>query len=107
MKGLCGHMMPILRQSGTVGVSGAVCLNMPPKLQFLHSKNLLNAVKLSLFRSLSTDEIKSSLRLGQPGCLKARPDGTVLDGHHRLSVLMERDEDVHTLPREIMEKHEG
>jgi hypothetical protein len=36
--------------------------------------------------------------------LKVRPDGTVLDGHHRISVLEERGEDIHLLPREIMEK---
>jgi len=79
---------------------------MQPGLKFLHAEYLLNAVKLSLFRQLSTDELRSSLRLGQPGCLKARPDGTVLDGHHRLSVLMERGEDVNGLPREIIEKQD-
>ena len=79
---------------------------MQRKLQFLHGGNLLNAVKLSLFRRLSTDEIKASLRPGEPGCLKARPDGTVLDGHHRLSILMERGENVDRLPREIIEKED-
>lgn len=79
---------------------------MRPKLQFLHAGNVLNAVKLSWFRRLSTDEIKASLRPGEPGCFKARPDGTVLDGHHRLSVLMERGEDIDRLPRVIMEKDE-
>jgi len=77
-----------------------------PKLQFLHAENLLNAVKLSEFRRLSTDELKSSLRPGLAGCLKARPDGTVLDGHHRLSVLIERSENVDGLPREIIEKQD-
>jgi len=77
---------------------------MQPKLQFLHTGNLLNAVKLSLFRRFSTDDIKASLRPGEPGCLKTRPDGTVLDGHHRLSVLMQRGENVDRLPREIMER---
>lgn len=76
------------------------------KLQFLHAENLLNAAKLSWFRRLSTEELRSSLRPGQPGCLKARPDGTVLDGHHRLSVLIERGESVNDLPREIIEKQE-
>ena len=79
---------------------------MQPKLQFLHAENLLNAVKLSEFRRLSTDELKSSLRPGLAGCLKARPDGTVLDGHHRLSVLIERSENVDGLPREIIEKQD-
>lgn len=77
---------------------------MPSKLRFLHSENLLNAVKLAQFRQLSTEQLKFSLQPGQPGSLKTRPDGTVLDGHHRLSILLERDEDVHSLPRETMEK---
>jgi hypothetical protein len=62
----------------------------------------LNRVKLDMFRRLTSDELKSSLGLTQPGCLKTRPDGTVLDGHHRLNVLVERGEDIHQLPREIM-----
>ena len=73
-------------------------------LKFLHSESTLNRVKLELFRSLSTDQLKSSLEPGQQGSLKVRPDGTVLDGHHRISVLVERGEDIHQLPREIMER---
>jgi hypothetical protein len=79
---------------------------MLPGLRFLHSENLLNAVKLALFRRLSTEALKSSLLPGEPGSMKVRPDGTVLDGHHRLSILVERDEDIHSLPREIMEKQD-
>ena len=74
------------------------------KLRFLHSEHALNSVKLAQFRRLSTELIKSSLQPGQPGSLRVRPDGTVLDGHHRLSILVERAEDIHSLPREIMEK---
>jgi len=79
---------------------------MLPRLQFLHSENLLNAVKLANFRQISTEALKSSLLPGQAGSLKARPDGTVLDGHHRLSILIERHEDIHSLPREIIEKQD-
>ena len=75
-----------------------------PKLLFLHSENALNRVKLEQFRRPSTEALKSSLAPGQQGSLKVRPDGTVLDGHHRISVLVERGEDVDRLPREIMEK---
>jgi hypothetical protein len=75
-----------------------------PRLQFLHSENALNSVKLAQFRRLSTEAIKSSLHPGQTGSLKVRLDGTVLDGHHRLSILLERDEDIDSLPREILEK---
>jgi hypothetical protein len=76
---------------------------MQPELRFLHSEESLNAVKLTQFRRLSTEALKSSLLPGQSGSLKVRPDGTVLDGHHRLSILLERAADIHGFPREIME----
>lgn len=79
---------------------------MQPKPRFLHSDDSLNAVKLAQFQRLSTEQLKSSLRPGEPGSLKTRPDGTVLDGHHRLSILLERAEDIENLPREIMEKRD-
>ena len=72
-----------------------------PKLRFLHSGNLMNTAKLEAFRRLPTETIKLALH---PGQLKVRPDGTVLDGHHRLSVLLERGENIHLLPREILDK---
>lgn len=75
-----------------------------PDLKFLHARETLNGVKLHLFRSLSTYELTWSLAPGQPGALKVRPDGTVLDEHHRLCVLVERGVDIHFLPREIMER---
>ena len=75
-----------------------------PKLRFLHSPNTLTATKLDTFRRLSSDALKTSLQPGQPGALKVRPDGTVLDGHHRLSVLLERTEEINDLPREIIER---
>jgi hypothetical protein len=75
-----------------------------PNLKFLHSESTLNRAKLEQFRRRSTIELKFSLAPGQQGSLKTRLDGTVLDGHHRISVLAERGEDIHKLPREIMEK---
>jgi hypothetical protein len=74
-----------------------------PKLRFLHSADAFNPAKLEVLRRLPA-AIRSSLQPAQPGSLKARPDGTVLDGHHRLSILLERGENVDELPREIMEK---
>jgi predicted protein tyrosine phosphatase len=70
-----------------------------PQLKFLHSEAVMSPVKLETFRRLPTDAIKSSLHPGQQGSLKVRSDGTVLDGHHRLSVLLERGENIHQLPR--------
>jgi archaellum component FlaG (FlaF/FlaG flagellin family) len=75
-----------------------------PKLIFLHAQSTLSQAKLERFRRVSTSELKSSLAPGKQGSLKVRLDGTVLDGHHRITVLAERGEDVHQLPREIMER---
>jgi hypothetical protein len=74
------------------------------KLRFLHSEETLSRLKLEAFRRLETIALKASLHPGLAGSLKVRPDGTVLDGHHRLLVLVERGEDIHSLPREIIEK---
>ena len=84
---------------------GAQMESLPmPNLKFLHAESTLNRTKLEQFRCLATSELKSSLAPGQPGSLKVRPDGTILEGHHRLKVLVERGEDIHQLPREIIEK---
>jgi len=53
---------------------------------------------------LDTDVLKHSLIPGQKDCLKTRPDGTILDGHHRIYVLRKRGADVEALPREIVVK---
>lgn len=74
------------------------------RLKFLHSEDALSTVKLKVFRERPTDWIKLTLQPGQAGSLKVRPDGTVLDGHHRLSVLLERGENIHALPREDTEE---
>jgi hypothetical protein len=75
---------------------------MEPPLRFLHSEAILSSVKLAQFRSHGTADLVQSLEPGQPGALKARPDGTVLEGHHRLAVLRERGVDVNALPREVL-----
>ncbi|MDO8678573.1 MAG: hypothetical protein Q7R30_08420 [Acidobacteriota bacterium] len=51
---------------------------------------------------MTTDRLLESLHPGQPAALKARTDGTVLEGHHRLTVLRERGVDIDTLPRELI-----
>jgi hypothetical protein len=61
-------------------------------------------VKLDKFRRLSTEELIDSLLPGRDGSLRARPDGTVLEGHHRLKILRERGVNVDDLQREIIEK---
>lgn len=72
-----------------------------PPLRFLHSEAILSLVKLEQFRAMATAQLIESLRPGQSGALKARADGTVLEGHHRLVVLRERGVDIDALPREL------
>ena len=78
-----------------------------PPLRLLHSDAILSKVKLDQFRRLSTAELIESLRPAMLGALKARPDGTVLDGHHRIVVLRERGVDVDALPREVLPQEPG
>lgn len=75
-----------------------------PPLKPLHAETLLNNAKLEQFRKLSDEELVRSLRPGQPGSLKTRPDGTLIEGHHRVKVLRERGIDVDSLPRETVRK---
>jgi hypothetical protein len=81
-------------------------VNVPggPPLKFLHSAETLNPGKIEHFARWSTAQLRASLKPGEPGSLKVRPDGTILDGHHRIKVLADRGENVDTLPREIIEK---
>jgi len=76
-----------------------------PPLKSLHADSSLSAVKLDIFRKLSTEKIRQSLQPGNPSSLKVRPDGTLIEGHHRVKVLRERGVDVDSLPREVIPKH--
>lgn len=60
------------------------------RLKFLHAEDTLSAVKLRLFRERPTEWIILTPQPGQLGSLKVRLDGKVLDGHHRLAILLER-----------------
>ena len=71
-------------------------------LKALHSELIQS--KLDVFHKMSSDELKKTLAPGQSSSLKTRPDGTILDGHHRVHVLMTRGEDVDSLPREVVPK---
>jgi len=77
---------------------------MHPPLRPLHSDTALSSPKLAELERLSTDAIRISLVPGRRDCLKARPDGTIIDGHHRIHVLRVRGVDVDALPREIVVK---
>ena len=43
----------------------------------------------------------------EPGRVAKGPDGTILDGHHRLKILRDRGIEVHALDREIVRKESG
>ncbi len=75
-----------------------------PPLKSLHSDTSLSRAKLGQFGKLSSPELIDSLKPGQPGSLKVRPDGTMIDGHHRIKILKDRGVDVDALPREVIPK---
>lgn len=77
-----------------------------PPLKPLHKEQSLIRSKLEKFNRLTTQDLMSSLKPGQPGALKVRPDGTVLDGHHRVKTLRDSGVDVDSLPREVIAKIE-
>lgn len=75
-----------------------------PPLKSLHADSSINPVKLALLERLSTEALQASLLPGQKGCLKTRPEGTILDGHHRIHILRQRGVDVDNLPRDVVVK---
>jgi hypothetical protein len=75
-----------------------------PPLKPLHDESSLNAGKLSKYEQLSTEILVESLVPGKEGCLKTRPDGTILDGHHRVHVLRRRGITVDELSRDVVVK---
>ena len=80
-------------------------MNVPP-LKPLHRDDQLIDGKIKKFERASTEELVESLQPGREGSLKVRPDGTMIDGHHRIKVLRGRGVDVDALPREVMPRHE-
>ncbi len=79
---------------------------MPPLIP-LHPDNSLSPAKLAEYAKASIQTLIDSLRPGQTGSLKVRPDGTMVDGHHRIKILRDRGVDVDSLPREIVAQAGG
>jgi hypothetical protein len=75
-----------------------------PPLKFLHPESFLSQAKLAVMEKAATETLIASLVPGHRDCLKTRPDGTILDGHHRIHVLRKRGIEVDTLPSEIVQK---
>ena len=76
----------------------------PPPLKPLHGDDSLIGSKLDEYSKGPNQKLIDSLRPGEPGSLKVRPEGTIVDGHHRIKILRDRGIDVDTLPREIVPK---
>jgi ParB-like chromosome segregation protein Spo0J len=76
---------------------------MPP-LKPLHPDSSLSQAKLEKYAQASTQQLIDSLKPGLKDALKVRPDGTIIDGHHRIKILRERGIDVDSLPREVLLK---
>lgn len=75
-----------------------------PPLKPLHADSSLSQPKLDTFSKLTDAQLLDSLRPGQPGSLKVRADGTMIEGHHRIKILRDRGVDVDSLPREVVSK---
>ena len=78
-------------------------MNQPP-LKFLHAESSLIELKLEYFRKVSTEDLIESLKPEKTGALKTKYDGTIMDGHHRITILRERNVDVNKLPREVWKR---
>ena len=78
-------------------------LLMPP-LKSLHPDSSLSQAKLDHMAKIETAVLIDSLKPGQPNSLKTRPDGTLIEGHHRIKILRDRGIDVDALPREVIAK---
>ena len=74
------------------------------QLKPLHPDSSLSPAKLGEMERRATEVLQNSLLPGLKDSLKTRPDGTRLDGHHRIYILRRRGVDVDALPREIIVK---
>ena len=77
----------------------------PPRKP-LHPESSLVAVKLAAFERMSTADLVRSLLPGTRDSLKTRPDGTIIDGHHRVFVLRRRGLNVDALPRDVIARED-
>jgi hypothetical protein len=77
-------------------------------LKRLHPDSSLKSSSLDYWRGQSTDDIVGSLSKPGDEVLRIRPDGTVLQGNHRIKVLEERGFDTSALrDRAIVEPKES
>jgi ParB-like chromosome segregation protein Spo0J len=84
--------------------SGIIVQSNQPPLKPLHADRSLIGSKLEKYGKRSDQELIDSLKPGQQGSLRVRPDGTIVDGNHRIKILRDRGVEVDSLPREIIPK---
>jgi hypothetical protein len=75
-------------------------------LKPLHPDSSLSTAKLAIFDRFTTERLIESLAPAQEHSLKTNPHGIMLDGHHRIHILRNREVDVDSLPREIITQKE-
>jgi RHS repeat-associated protein len=83
--------------TGLIGPGGAQA-----PLRLIHSPATLSKTILDGLRKKSTQEIVESLKPGLEEALRVKEDGRVMNGNHRITVLLERGVDVNSLPREVV-----
>jgi hypothetical protein len=75
-----------------------------PPLRRIHTDETLAAgtsrFSLAYWRTRKTEEIVESLRPGKQEALRVKPDGRIINGNVRITVLEERGFDVDELERE-------
>lgn len=78
-------------------------MQMPP-LRLIHSDAVyasgVGRLALRYWRTRPTGEILATLLPGRTEALRVKPDGRVMNWNTRLKVLIERGEDIDSLPRE-------
>jgi hypothetical protein len=73
-------------------------------LLVIHSSGALQSgigrISMTFWKSRPTQEIVDSLAPGQRKSLRVKPDGRIMNGNKRITVLIERGYPVDDLPRE-------
>ena len=82
-----------------MGLTGPFGESARPALKLLHAEKNLSKASLAYFRKQGTEDIVRSLQPGMVEPLIVNARGTVMQGNHRIFVLMERGFDVNSLPR--------
>jgi len=71
----------------------------PSPLRLLHPRSSLSQSSLEYWGQRSTSDIVGSLRPGSEEPLLVKPNGLIMNGNTRITILMERGYEVNALPR--------